>query len=144
MSLRPLPPALAPAVRRRAEGPVEVHVNTPRASTRSSTIGRLPWWVTVVILVREIGITLLRLSVIRHGVLPASWGGKVKTFLQAVAIGLFVLPLHGLLLWVAWAVMAAALAITVATGVDYVFRAWSLRQNSERTRQRRQRRRKQA
>lgn len=102
-----------------------------------SVIARLPWWVTAIILVREIGITLLRLSVIRHGVLPASRGGKLKTFLQAVSIGLFLLPITGWFDIVAWVVMLAALAITVATGVDYVFRAIKLRQNSERSRARR-------
>jgi len=106
-----------------------------------SIIGRLPWWVTAIILVREVGITLLRLSVIRHGVLPASRGGKLKTFLQAVAIGLFLLPITGWFDVVAWVVMLAALAITVATGVDYVFRAIRLRQNSERSRARREARR---
>ena len=58
-----------------------------------SVLGELPWWVTVVVLVREVGITALRFVVIRHGVMPASRGGKVKTVLQAVAIGLYVLPL---------------------------------------------------
>ncbi|WP_343036652.1 CDP-diacylglycerol--glycerol-3-phosphate 3-phosphatidyltransferase [Flexivirga aerilata] len=105
-----------------------------------SVIGRLPWWVTVVILVREVGITLLRLSVIRHGVLPASRGGKLKTFLQAVAIGLFLLPITGWFDVVAWVVMLAALAVTVVTGVDYVFRALRLRRDSERSRARRERR----
>ena len=60
-----------------------------------SLLGELPWWVTVVVLVREVGITLLRFFVIRHGVMPASRGGKVKTLLQGVAIGLLVLPLSG-------------------------------------------------
>lgn len=105
-----------------------------------SIIGRLPWWVTVVILIREVGITLLRLSVIRHGVLPASRGGKIKTVLQALAIGLFVLPVSGWFDVIAWIVMLAALAITVATGVDYVFRAYRLRRDSERSRARRARR----
>ena len=58
-----------------------------------SALDELPWWVTVVILVRELGITLLRFWVIRHGVIPASRGGKLKTLLQTVAIGLYVLPL---------------------------------------------------
>ena len=58
-------------------------------------LGDLPWWVTVVILVREIGVTILRFAVLRRGVIPASRGGKLKTLVQAVAIGLFVLPLHG-------------------------------------------------
>ena len=62
-----------------------------------SLLGELAWWVTVVVLVREIGVTLLRFFVIRHGVMQASRGGKVKTMLQAVGIGLLVLPLGGVL-----------------------------------------------
>ena len=72
-----------------------------------SLLGELPWWVTVVVLVREIGVTLLRFFVIRHGVMPASRGGKVKTLLQAVAIGLLILPLGGVLHAVALLVMAS-------------------------------------
>ncbi len=97
-----------------------------------SVIDQLPWWITVLILVREIGITLLRLSVIRHGVLPASRGGKIKTALQACAIGLFVLPLGGVAHVIAWVIMIAALVVTLATGVDYVFRALRLRRTSAR------------
>ncbi len=70
-----------------------------------SMLGDLPWWVTVVIMVREIGITVLRFAVLRHGVIPASRGGKLKTLVQAVAIGLFVLPLSGPWLTGAWVVM---------------------------------------
>ena len=73
-----------------------------------SMLGDLPWWVTVVILVREVGITVLRFAVLRHGVIPASRGGKLKTLVQAVAIGLFVLPLSGPWLTGAWVVMWAA------------------------------------
>ncbi len=64
---------------------------------------------------------------IRHGVLPASRGGKIKTTLQAVAIGLYVLPLHGWVRDAAAVVLAAALVLTVVTGVDYVARALALR-----------------
>lgn len=85
-----------------------------------SMLSELPWWVTVLILVREVGVTLLRLAVIRRGVIPASWGGKLKTFVQAVAIGLFVLPLSGPFLTAAWVLMAAAIVLTVVTGLDYV------------------------
>jgi CDP-diacylglycerol--glycerol-3-phosphate 3-phosphatidyltransferase len=88
-----------------------------------SMLGDLPWWVTVLILVREIGITVLRLAVLRHGVIPASRGGKLKTLVQGVAIGLFVMPLSGAWLTGAWVVMYAAVALTVATGVDYVISA---------------------
>lgn len=92
-----------------------------------SALGELWWWVTVVVLVREIGVTVLRFWVIRHGVIPASRGGKIKTFLQTVAIGLYVLPLHGWLHDTATATMTAAVAVALVTGIDYVSRAVRLR-----------------
>ncbi len=91
-----------------------------------SILGDLPWWVTVVILIREIGVTVLRFAVISRGVIPASHGGKLKTLVQAIAIGLFVLPLHSwpsAWLTVAWWVMWAAVVLTLATGIDYVVSA---------------------
>jgi len=97
-----------------------------------SVLGLLPWWVTVVILVREVGVTVLRFWVIRHGVIAASRGGKAKTVLQALAIGLYILPLSGLLASARWWVMAAALVLTVITGIDYVYRALTLRRTSAR------------
>ena len=98
-----------------------------------SLLGELPWWVTVLVLVREVGVTLLRFWVIRHGVIPASRGGKLKTLLQAVAIGLYILMLDGWLGTLSAAVMAAAVIVTVVTGVDYVYRALRVRRTSERT-----------
>ena len=97
-----------------------------------SSLDLLPWVVTLVVLVREIGVTVLRFWVIRHGVIPASRGGKVKTLLQGVAIGLYLLPLSGLLGTGRALVMTAAVAVTVLTGVDYVTRALTLRQTSDR------------
>ncbi|MCW2651398.1 MAG: CDP-diacylglycerol---glycerol-3-phosphate 3-phosphatidyltransferase [Mycobacterium sp.] len=88
-----------------------------------SALGDLPWWVTILILVREIGITILRFAVLRYGVIPASRGGKLKTLVQAVAIGLFILPLTGGWHTVAALVMAVAIMLTVVTGIDYVTRA---------------------
>ena len=88
-----------------------------------SMLGDLPWWVTAVIVTREVGVTLLRLMVIRRGVIPASWGGKLKTLVQAVAIGLFVLPWAsepGLFRVGVSALMGIAILLTVVTGVDYV------------------------
>jgi len=98
-----------------------------------SVLDELPWWVTVVILVREVGVTALRLVVIRHGVMPASRGGKLKTMLQSLAIGLLVLPTTGWLEAVALLVMAVAVVVTVVTGLDYVLRALRLRRTSART-----------
>jgi CDP-diacylglycerol---glycerol-3-phosphate 3-phosphatidyltransferase len=97
-----------------------------------SILNLLPWWVTAVILVREVGVTLLRFWVIRHGVIAASRGGKLKTVLQAVAVGLYILPLSGPLASARWWVMAAAVALTLITGVDYVYRALTLRRTSAR------------
>ncbi len=88
-----------------------------------SILGDLPWWVTVIILVRELGITWMRYLIKDRVVLPASRGGKAKTVAQAMAIGLFVAPLAVLPDWVtvaAWALMAVALLLTVVTGLDYV------------------------
>ncbi|MHA3022458.1 CDP-diacylglycerol--glycerol-3-phosphate 3-phosphatidyltransferase [Mycobacterium sp. BMJ-28] len=88
-----------------------------------SMLGDLPWWITVVILVREVGVTVLRLAVLRHGVIPASRGGKLKTLVQAVAIGLYILPLSGLWLTTATVIMWVAVVLTVFTGIDYVVSA---------------------
>ena len=97
-----------------------------------SVLALLPWWVTLTILVREVGVTLLRFWVIRHGVIAASRGGKAKTVLQALAIGLYTLPFDGLFGTLRWWVMAAAVVLTVATGLDYVHRALALRRTSAR------------
>ena len=107
--------------------PIADKALTGTALVGLSALDLLPWWVTVVILTRELGITLLRFWVIRHGVIPASRGGKYKTFLQTIAIGLYLLPLTDWLATVAAWVMGAALILTVVTGVDYVVRALALR-----------------
>jgi CDP-diacylglycerol--glycerol-3-phosphate 3-phosphatidyltransferase len=87
----------------------------------------VPWWVTVVILVREWGVTALRLWVIRYGVIAASKGGKVKTALQILAITWYLCPFpHPVNLVADW-IMAAAVIVTVVTGVDYLIRALRLR-----------------
>jgi CDP-diacylglycerol---glycerol-3-phosphate 3-phosphatidyltransferase len=97
-----------------------------------SVLDLLPWWVTVVILVRELGVTLLRVWVIRHGVIAASRGGKLKTVAQSLAIFLYILPLSGPLAGARAWVMGAAVVLTVATGLDYVYRALVLRRTSAR------------
>lgn len=88
-----------------------------------SVLGLLPWWITVVILVREIGITLMRFVVIRHGVIPAGRGGKLKTVLQAAGLTLLVVPLSDPVATLGLWVMYAAVVVTVVTGIDYVQQA---------------------
>jgi CDP-diacylglycerol---glycerol-3-phosphate 3-phosphatidyltransferase len=112
--------------------PIADKALTGSALVGLSLLDLVPWWVTVVILVREIGVTLLRFWVIRHGVIPASRGGKTKTFAQAIAIGLYLLPLPALLDPLRWAVLGAALVLTVVTGADYVVRAFRLRARARR------------
>ncbi|MFI7384142.1 CDP-diacylglycerol--glycerol-3-phosphate 3-phosphatidyltransferase [Streptomyces sp. NPDC049813] len=92
-----------------------------------SSLGDLPWWVTGVILGRELGITLMRFLVIRYGVIPASRGGKMKTLAQGTAVGMYVLALTGPLATFRFWVMAVAVALTVLTGLDYVRQAVVLR-----------------
>jgi CDP-diacylglycerol--glycerol-3-phosphate 3-phosphatidyltransferase len=76
---------------------------------------------------RDVGVTVLRFWVIRHGVIPASRGGKLKTLLQSVAIGLYVLPLTGWLHTIAVVIMYLAVIVALATGIDYIARALRLR-----------------
>ncbi|GAB3941311.1 CDP-diacylglycerol--glycerol-3-phosphate 3-phosphatidyltransferase [Corynebacterium tapiri] len=79
----------------------------------------MPVWITVVILVREFGITLWRMVLLRQGrVVPASKGGKIKTTLQALAVALYLVPIVPQ--WLALGVMLAAVAVTVVTGVQYL------------------------
>jgi len=91
----------------------------------------LAWWITIVILGREIGVTLLRFWVIRHGVIAASRGGKLKTVFQILAIFLYLLPLSGAWDVVAQAAMGITVILALVTGVDYLIRALKLR-NSKR------------
>ncbi len=102
--------------------PIADKALTGSALVGLSLLGELWWWVTVVILVREIGITLLRFVVIRYGVIAASKGGKLKTMLQVFAIGFSVMP--GPIDPLRWALMGAAVLVTVVTGADYIVKAW--------------------
>ena len=87
-------------------------------------IGALPIWITVVILVREFGITLWRMWMLRNGnVVPASKGGKLKTVLQSLAVALYLCPLPGWMDIPSYVVMLVAVAVTVVTGLQYLLDA---------------------
>jgi CDP-diacylglycerol--glycerol-3-phosphate 3-phosphatidyltransferase len=107
--------------------PIADKALTGSALVGLSVLGELPWWITGVVVVREVVVTALRFWVLRYGVIPASRGGKVKAFAQAVAIGLFILPLPAVAQPLRWTVMGLAVVLTVITGLDYVVRAWRLR-----------------
>jgi CDP-diacylglycerol---glycerol-3-phosphate 3-phosphatidyltransferase len=101
--------------------PVADKALTGAAFVTLSALGELSWWVTAVILIREVTVTVLRMVVLRRNVIPASRGGKLKTLLQVIAISLYVLPgPFGLARPV---VMAIAVVVTLVTGVDYVVTA---------------------
>ena len=117
--------------------PIADKALTGMAFVGLSVIGELWWWVTILVLGREWGITLLRFWVIKYGLIPASRGGKIKTAVQGFALGGLIAPLHMLsgpwdtlgnvFWWGSAALMAAAVVITLATGVDYVREASRLR-----------------
>lgn len=107
--------------------PIADKVLTGGALVCLSILGELWWWVTIVILVREVGITVFRFAMLKDRVIPASRGGKLKTILQSVAISLALVPLWLVLgdwiYWVNWTAMALALIVTVVTGIDYLVAA---------------------
>jgi CDP-diacylglycerol--glycerol-3-phosphate 3-phosphatidyltransferase len=107
--------------------PIADKLLTGTALVLLSWYDRLPWWVTGLILFRELGVTALRFWVIRRGVIPASRGGKIKTALQILAIAWYLWPFPSSLARVGVVIMAVAVVVTVATGVDYVARAIRLR-----------------
>jgi CDP-diacylglycerol--glycerol-3-phosphate 3-phosphatidyltransferase len=118
--------------------PIADKALTGMAFVGLSIIGVLWWWVTIVLLVREWGITLMRFVVKKYGVMPASQGGRIKTTLQAVAIGGYLLPLEiwdntfsQVLRWATHVTMAAALAITLLTAVQYVRDAVVMRRDQK-------------
>ena len=107
--------------------PIADKALTGAALVLLSWYDRLPWWVTVVILARELGITGLRFWVIRRGVIAASRGGKIKTALQILAIAWYLWPMPAALTAVGPWIMGAAVIVTVLTGFDYVAQALRLR-----------------
>ncbi len=113
--------------------PIADKALTGSALVGLSMLGMVPWWATLLMMGREIGVTLLRFAVLRHGIIPASRGGKAKTLAQAIAIGFYLVPLPELLgagtaaAWVRGVLLGIAVLLTVGTGVDYVLRALRLR-----------------
>jgi CDP-diacylglycerol--glycerol-3-phosphate 3-phosphatidyltransferase len=110
--------------------PIADKALTGTALVLLSVYDRLPWWVTLLILVREWGVTALRFWVIRYGIIPASRGGKLKTVLQIAAIAWYLWPVPEPADVVGVWLMAAALAVTVVTGADYVIQALRLRRDA--------------
>ena len=96
-----------------------------------SHLGVVAWWITIVILAREIAITVLRFWVIRRGVVPASRGGKIKTGFQIVAIVAYLIPIEGIVHLIADVAMAGAIVLTLGTGIDYVRKIRQLKSHTQ-------------
>ncbi|MEX5708376.1 CDP-alcohol phosphatidyltransferase family protein [Parafrankia sp. FMc6] len=110
--------------------PIADKALTGAALVSLSILGELPWVVTIVVAVREIGVTLLRLWVIRYGVIAASRGGKAKTLLLNISLGLYVLPLEGVAATGRAVILACGVVVAAVTGADYVCRALALRRRA--------------
>ena len=95
-----------------------------------SLLGALPWWATLVVLGREVAVTAMRSALARHGMIPASRGGKLKTALQTAAIAWFLWPVPEPFDVIGTVLMVAALIVTVVTGVDYAVQAFRLRRTA--------------
>jgi CDP-diacylglycerol--glycerol-3-phosphate 3-phosphatidyltransferase len=104
--------------------PIADKVLTGFAFIGLSILAELPWWITIVVLIREVGITVHRLIVASDHVVAAAWMGKLKTLAQAVALSLALLPLASVvgdwIVWVNIVTMWIAVILTVASGIDYV------------------------
>jgi len=84
-----------------------------------SILGKMPWWVTVLILAREIGVTILRFAVIKREVISANRGGKLKSFLQNFSVGFYILPLPTSLYLPRDILLGIAIVLTLWTGAEY-------------------------
>ncbi|MCB0911654.1 MAG: CDP-diacylglycerol--glycerol-3-phosphate 3-phosphatidyltransferase [Propionibacteriaceae bacterium] len=107
--------------------PIADKALTGAAFISLSILGELPWWITIIILVREWGITWMRAAMLKYEVMAAAAGGKLKTVLQSIALIMFlpypmpkVQELLPFWFWLAWLVMGAAFVLTLVTGVMYV------------------------
>jgi CDP-diacylglycerol--glycerol-3-phosphate 3-phosphatidyltransferase len=89
------------------------------AAIGASILGLLSWWVTAILLFREVAVTVLRFAVIKDGVIPASKGAKLKTFFQSFGVGFYILPLPTWLHIPRDIFMAVAIYLTISTGVAY-------------------------
>lgn len=89
------------------------------AAIGASILGLLSWWVTAILLFREIAVTVLRFAVIKDGVIPASKGAKLKTFFQSFGVGFYILPLPTWLHIPRDIFMAVAIYLTISTGAAY-------------------------
>ena len=101
-----------------------------------SAFGELGWWVTILFLIREIGITVMRFFVMeRPGgkVIAAAWPGKLKTVFQCVGLSMLLLPFWSLgngqatpfwmtaYYFLTYAIIYVALVLCLYSGAVYLY-----------------------
>jgi CDP-diacylglycerol---glycerol-3-phosphate 3-phosphatidyltransferase len=111
--------------------PIADKISIGAALISLSLLHKIWWWVTALILFREIGVTILRFLVLKNGVIPASKGGKLKTLTQGFAIGFYIMPLYHFLIWPRDILMALAILLTIWTGFDYLFKIFIAKSQKE-------------
>lgn len=101
----------------------------------ASILGEMPWWVTILFLIREVGITVMRLAIVDKGgsVMAAEWPGKLKTLFQSVGIAFLLIPASTLMtagsagltayVWCTWIFILVALVLCLYSGAEYVIKA---------------------
>jgi CDP-diacylglycerol---glycerol-3-phosphate 3-phosphatidyltransferase len=104
-----------------------------------SIVGDVWWWVTILVLLREWSVTLLRLSILKKVVIAAADLGKLKTTFQAIALATLCLPLRDpdlaswmevpgeVLFYAAQACLAVAVALTLWSGWEFYRDVWRQR-----------------
>ena len=119
--------------------PIADKAMTGMAFIGLSIVGDIWWWVTIVVLLREWSVTLLRLSILKQVVVAAAWSGKVKTVLQAVALSTLCLPLRDpdlpswmavpgeVIFYLAQGCLAIAVALTLWSGYEFFRGVWKQR-----------------
>jgi CDP-diacylglycerol--glycerol-3-phosphate 3-phosphatidyltransferase len=85
-----------------------------------SILDKMPWWVTIVILVREVGVTILRFAVLKRGIIAASKGGKIKSLIQNFSVGFYILPLPEYLFLPRDILLGVAIVLTITSGYQYL------------------------
>ncbi len=104
--------------------PIADKALTGAAFVGLSILGELPWWITIIVLIREIGITVYRLFVAGDHVVAAAWMGKLKTVFQAVALSFALAPLAPIVgEWIWWVnviTMTIAVVLTITSGIDFI------------------------
>ena len=119
--------------------PIADKAITGMALVALSVVGDVWWWVTIVVLLREWSVTLLRLSILKKVVIAAADLGKLKTTFQAIALGTLCLPLRDpdlpgwagtpgdIVFYAAQVCLAMAVGLTLWSGWEFFRGVWQQR-----------------